>query len=176
MDRCKKEKDCNHTVRRHFSSPIADAFDLSVEGWVSRGKKGGRRPLPGKPREQTHRGSRCRQEDKMRWRRWAESRGPGVRSLNLPAVKTIDKLSQGKTQKDLYLRIVTLTEGGYLEEDCSLGDQLGVDYTCQSERWWCYYLKRRTHRGECCVWSLVFRMFADHLRVYMCNRYMNMGL
>ena len=38
----------------------------------------------------------------------------------------MDRLSQGETQKDLHLRIVTLTEGSYLEEDCSLGDQLGV--------------------------------------------------
>ena len=112
----------------------------------------------------------------MRQRRWAESHGLGLRSLNLPAVKTIDKLSQARTQKDLHLRIVTLTEGSYLEEDCSLGDQLGVDYTCQSERWWCYYLRRRTHRGECCVWSVAFRMFADHLRACVCNRYLNMGL
>ena len=82
----------------------------------------------------------------MRRRRWAESHRLGLRSLNLPVVKTIDKLSQARTQKDWHLRIVTLTEGSYLEEDCSLGDQLGVDYTCQSERWWCYYLRRRTQR------------------------------
>lgn len=121
----------------------------------------------------------------MRWRCWAKSNGPGFRSLSLPAVKTMDRLSQGETQKDLHLRIVTLTEGSYLEEDCSLGDQLGVDYTCQSERWGCYYLSRRAHRGEelargraddAAFGSVEFRMLADRLRARVCDRCLNMGL
>ena len=91
----------------------------------------------------------------MRQRRWAESHGLGLRSLNLPAVKTIDKLSQARTQKDLHLRIVTLTEGSYLEEDCSLGDstlgsseklfQRGMgdgQYICDFGKWGIHAIQR----------------------------------